>query len=131
MSSHEYIYSNTESEQQARRAPRELSLFTISSLTVAFLLWAWWAVLNTVSLLALWGWHPEPLRKAAPAAPPPSVFSRRSAGADARLGGSDQLGVFTLRHAARGGPAARPPGATTPPRPTRPRRRAGPAQSRR
>ena len=44
MSSHEYIYSNTESEQQARRAPRELSLFTISSLTVAFLLWAWWAV---------------------------------------------------------------------------------------
>lgn len=44
MSSHEYIYANTESEQQARRAPRELSLFTISSLTVAFLLWAWWAV---------------------------------------------------------------------------------------
>lgn len=44
MSSHEYIYSNTESEQQARPAPRELSLFTISSLTVAFLLWAWWAV---------------------------------------------------------------------------------------
>lgn len=44
MSSHEYIYSNSESEQQARRAPRELSLFTVSSLTVAFLLWAWWAV---------------------------------------------------------------------------------------
>ncbi|PTS86614.1 taurine ABC transporter permease TauC [Pseudomonas sp. HMWF032] len=44
MSSHEYIYSNTESEQQARSAPRELSLFAISSLTVAFLLWAWWAV---------------------------------------------------------------------------------------
>lgn len=44
MSSHEYIYSNTESEQQARRAPRELSLFAISSLTIAFLLWAWWAV---------------------------------------------------------------------------------------
>ena len=44
MSSHEYIYSNTESEQQALRAPRELSLFAISSLTIAFLLWAWWAV---------------------------------------------------------------------------------------
>lgn len=44
MSSHEYIYANTEGEQQARSAPRELSLFTISSLTVAFLLWAWWAV---------------------------------------------------------------------------------------
>lgn len=44
MSSHEYIYSNSESEQQARRAPRELSLFTISSLSIAGLLWAWWAV---------------------------------------------------------------------------------------
>lgn len=44
MSSHEYIYSNTASEQQARRAPRELSLFTISSLSIAGLLWAWWAV---------------------------------------------------------------------------------------
>jgi taurine transport system permease protein len=44
MSSHEYIYANTASEQRARRAPRELSLFTISSLTVALLLWAWWAV---------------------------------------------------------------------------------------
>jgi taurine transport system permease protein len=44
MSSHEYIYANSASEQRARRAPRELSLFTISSLTVALLLWAWWAV---------------------------------------------------------------------------------------
>ena len=44
MSSHEYIYSNTASEQLARRAPRELSLFTISSLSIAGLLWAWWAV---------------------------------------------------------------------------------------
>jgi taurine transport system permease protein len=44
MSSHEYIYANTASEQRARRAPRELGLFTISSLTVALLLWAWWAV---------------------------------------------------------------------------------------
>ena len=44
MSSHEYIYSNSENEQRARRAPRELSLFTISSLSVASLLWLWWAV---------------------------------------------------------------------------------------
>lgn len=44
MSSHEYIYSNSESEQRARRASRELSLFTISSLSVASLLWLWWAV---------------------------------------------------------------------------------------
>lgn len=44
MSSHEYIYSNTESEHTARRAPLELSLFAISSLTVALLLWSWWAV---------------------------------------------------------------------------------------
>jgi taurine transport system permease protein len=44
MSSHEYIYANTESEHPARRAPLELSLFAISSLTVAFLLWSWWAV---------------------------------------------------------------------------------------
>ncbi|MES2821152.1 MAG: taurine ABC transporter permease TauC [Pseudomonadota bacterium] len=44
MSSHEYLYANTQNEQQPRRVPRELSQFAISSFTVAFLLWAWWAV---------------------------------------------------------------------------------------
>ena len=44
MSSHEYIYSNSESEQHAQQTPRELSLFTISSLGIAGLQWAWWAV---------------------------------------------------------------------------------------
>jgi taurine transport system permease protein len=44
MSSHEYLYSNSPSEQRARPAPRQLSLLTISSLSVASLLWLWWAV---------------------------------------------------------------------------------------
>lgn len=44
MSTHEYLYANREPAQPAVRAPRELSLLAISSLSVASLLWLWWAV---------------------------------------------------------------------------------------
>lgn len=44
MSTHEYLYANREPAQPAARAPRELSLLAISSLSVASLLWLWWAV---------------------------------------------------------------------------------------
>jgi taurine transport system permease protein len=44
MSSFEYIYSNDQAEQPKRRAPWQLSIFAISSLSVAFVLWCWWAV---------------------------------------------------------------------------------------
>lgn len=44
MSSFEYIYSSDAKEQKKQRAPRQLSTLAISCLTVAFLLWSWWAV---------------------------------------------------------------------------------------
>lgn len=44
MSSYEYVYTKTAAEQRAPKPPRELSLLTIGSLSVASLLWLWWAV---------------------------------------------------------------------------------------
>ncbi len=44
MSSYEYTYSHIENKQEVRSTPRKLSLFSISSLTVASVLLSWWAV---------------------------------------------------------------------------------------
>ena len=44
MSSYEYLYAKTPAEQRAVKPRRELSLLTISSLSIASLLWLWWAV---------------------------------------------------------------------------------------
>ncbi|QMV65564.1 taurine ABC transporter permease TauC [Pseudomonas berkeleyensis] len=44
MSSYEYLYAKTPEEQRAVKPRRELSLLTISSLSIASLLWLWWAV---------------------------------------------------------------------------------------
>ena len=44
MSSHEYIYSHIDNKQEVSSTPRKLSLFSISSLTVAAVLLSWWAV---------------------------------------------------------------------------------------
>lgn len=44
MSSYEYVYAKTPEEQHAPRPRRELSLLAISSLSIASLLWLWWAV---------------------------------------------------------------------------------------
>ena len=44
MSSYEYVYAKTPEEQRTVKPRRELSLLTISSLSIAGLLWLWWAV---------------------------------------------------------------------------------------
>ncbi|WP_343350281.1 taurine ABC transporter permease TauC [Pseudomonas sediminis] len=44
MSSYEYVYAKTPEEQRTVKQRRELSLLTISSLSIASLLWLWWAV---------------------------------------------------------------------------------------
>lgn len=44
MSSYEYVYAKTPEEQRTVKPRRELSLLTISSLSIASLLWLWWAV---------------------------------------------------------------------------------------
>ncbi|WFS21107.1 taurine ABC transporter permease TauC [Pseudomonas sp. 905_Psudmo1] len=44
MSSYEYLYAKTPEEQRTVKQRRELSLLTISSLSIASLLWLWWAV---------------------------------------------------------------------------------------
>lgn len=44
MSSYEYLYAKTPEEQRTVKPRRELSLLTISSLSIASLLWLWWAV---------------------------------------------------------------------------------------
>ena len=44
MSSQEYIYSHIENKQEVSSTPRKLSLFSISSLTVAAVLLSWWTV---------------------------------------------------------------------------------------
>jgi len=45
MSSYEYLYSRSEEEQQAERAPRrEPSLLRLGLISVGTLLWAWWTV---------------------------------------------------------------------------------------
>ncbi|MGG2398020.1 taurine ABC transporter permease TauC [Pseudomonas sp. SH1-B] len=44
MSSYEYLYAKTPEEQRAPKPRRELSLPVISSLSIASLLWLWWAV---------------------------------------------------------------------------------------
>lgn len=44
MSSYEFIYGKSAAEQQADKPHRELSLLAISSLSVAGVLWLWWAV---------------------------------------------------------------------------------------
>ncbi|MFJ4053010.1 taurine ABC transporter permease TauC [Pseudomonas sp. NPDC089743] len=43
MSSYEYVYAKTPEEQRTVKPRRELSLLTISSLSIASLLWLWWA----------------------------------------------------------------------------------------
>lgn len=44
MSSYEFIYGKSRAEQQDERPRRELSLLAIGSLSVAGLVWLWWAV---------------------------------------------------------------------------------------
>lgn len=44
MSSFEYLYDKTDTPLEPERPTRELSLLTISSLSVGALLWLWWAV---------------------------------------------------------------------------------------
>ncbi|WJN61788.1 taurine ABC transporter permease TauC [Pseudomonas sp. SO81] len=44
MSSYEFVYAKSEAEQQAARAPRQLSLLTLGLISVGSLLWIWWAV---------------------------------------------------------------------------------------
>ena len=44
MSSYEFAYTKTPEEQHTVKPRRELSLLTISSLSIASLLWLWWAV---------------------------------------------------------------------------------------
>jgi len=44
MSSYEYVYAKTPAERRTVKTRREPSLLTISSLSIAGLLWLWWAV---------------------------------------------------------------------------------------
>ncbi len=44
MSSYEYVYAKTPEERRTVKTRREPSLLTISSLSIAGLLWLWWAV---------------------------------------------------------------------------------------
>ncbi|WP_443218133.1 taurine ABC transporter permease TauC [Pseudomonas sp. Gutcm_11s] len=44
MSSYEFVYAKSETEQHTARAPRRLRLLALGLISIGSLLWAWWAV---------------------------------------------------------------------------------------